>query len=334
VEEQLNLDLDNNNSLGRQFTSTRTIGNVELGSTSSQSTQLGYALRDHGGSIIQISNAGVNASATSVPGWTPVAAVASAAGYELFWRHDDGRHAQWLLNSQGALVGSAILSAGQRRVAETRLNCDINADGIIGQGIPGIYMGSYSDNAGRSGNFAFIARENGTGAAIAYNSTDQLATGVPDTLINDGQFDALSVEGDQIQGSVNGSGISGSFYNSFSNSSGQLSGLRKSDDGPYAAAAGAYTGYFDGSGNGEAYAIAAADGSFYFYTVEYGQDQSGPYVFTDGGFGQLVNNRFEKTYSDGITISITLNPATKTITGSYSYFGQRLGNIYLSLQPD
>jgi hypothetical protein len=334
-ESRFGLDLDGNGDPGFRFggvqpgSSPVRVGAVELGLT-----QVGYALRI-GTAIIPVVNNGTLVTASSLAGWTPAAAAAVGTGYQIFLRYLDGRYTQWNVNSAGVVIGRSLLTAGQRRLAEARLAYDINGDGIIGAGRPGIYMGQLATMQGGSGGFAFIVREDGTGAAIAYDRSSGLASGVPEVQVNaEGTFAAESVEGDEITGQVNGQNVQGGFSNAEAQVYGQFTGVRMLDSGTFAGGAGAYEGTFSGSGRqGDAYAIAAADGSFYFYIVNKTVD--GFVTETSGGFGRLNSaGAFTTTLSDGIRISVTLNQATKTIAGAYFLGTQRLGNISLTLQPD
>jgi hypothetical protein len=334
-ESRFGLDLDGNGDPGFRFggvqpgSSPVRVGAVELGLT-----QVGYALRI-GTAIIPVVNNGTLVTASSLAGWTPAAAAAVGTGYQIFLRYLDGRYTQWNVNSAGVVIGRSLLTAGQRRLAEARLAYDINGDGIIGAGRPGIYMGQLATMQGGSGGFAFIVREDGTGAAIAYDRSSGLASGVPEVQVNaEGTFAAESVEGDEITGQVNGQNVQGGFSNAEAQVYGEFTGVRMLDSGTFAGGAGAYEGTFSGSGRqGDAYAIAAADGSFYFYIVNKTVD--GFVTETSGGFGRLNSaGAFTTTLSDGIRISVTLNQATKTIAGAYFLGTQRLGNISLTLQPD
>ena len=329
AETNAGTDLDGDGKVGVQFTANKQIGNVTLGST-----QFGYAIRNNNGNPIQITNAGTNATASTVPGWTPVGAVASGSGYELFWRHQDGRYAQWFLNSTGAATAGGLLSAGQRRSSEIRLNYDINEDGIVGSGIPGIYTGTFtnpSSGSGFGGYFAFIARENGTGAAIAWDPYSGIVQGFNDIPIEAG--------GSSSEAIFNYGGISGflsrntaSLNGNFS-WGGALTGFRNPDDGPYAATSGAYQGRFDGASRGNAYAIASSYGEFYFFTIEDGSNETGG----GSGFLNALTNSFTTTIygEEGpIEVTATLDVNTRTISGAYFRDGQKLGNIYLTLQPD
>jgi hypothetical protein len=303
------------------------IGAVELGST-----QSGYALRVNN-ALISVSHKGAAVTAATTPGKVPVAAFGVSGGYHLFWRLENGQYEQWNVNARGGLTRIASLSAGQRRLAEAARKYDINGDGVIGQGTPGIYMGSYKNSTGKVvGRFAFHARENKTGTAIAYDSATRLATGIPSTRIDArGRFVARSVERDRMSGRLADQKVTGTFYNSHSESDGILEGSRKQDSGAFAGGAGSYQGRLKGIDPGRANAIVAADGSFYFHVVV--QTASGPE--SSGKFGQLNSRgRLTTTLGDGIRVKLALDQSKKTVSGEYFRGTERLGTILLSLRPD
>jgi hypothetical protein len=303
------------------------IGAVELGST-----QSGYALRVNN-ALISVSHKGAAVTAATTPGKVPVAAFGVSGGYHLFWRLENGQYEQWNVNARGGVTRIASLSAGQRRLAEAARKYDINGDGVIGQGTPGIYMGSYKNSTGKVvGRFAFHARENKTGTAIAYDSATRLATGIPSTRIDArGRFVARSVERDRMSGRLADQKVTGTFYNSHSESDGILEGRRKQDSGAFAGGAGSYQGRLKGIDPGRANAIVAADGSFYFHVVV--QTASGPE--SSGKFGQLdPRGRLTTTLGDGIRVKLALDQSKKTVSGEYFRGTERLGTILLSLRPD
>jgi len=117
----LGVDLANRQAT---FVALRNINGVEVGTNS-----LGYALR-HNGSVKQLVSNG--AFVASLPGWNPLGAVSSGAGYELFWRHNDGRFARWVLNANAARVSSGVISDQQFRAAELTFATDFDKDGVIG----------------------------------------------------------------------------------------------------------------------------------------------------------------------------------------------------------
>ena len=303
------------------------VGDTELGAT-----QMGYALRRNG-AVVQIRSGGTLMSAAMLPDWIPAAARTDGkGGFQVFLRHkQNSQVVLWNLGPSGAISNGRVLSAGQVRLAESELVHDVNGNGVIGAGVAGIYTGtttSISSGSTVGGYFAFIVRENGTGAGIGFEPSIQSAIGVPDAPVESGRFDTRSVEGDEIQGAVDGSTVSGSFRNELAGSSGTFEGFRKQDDGQYSGAAGAYQGRFSGFSNGTAYAILSADGEIFFYTIDDVTGGSG------GGYGRVnfANNTFATVTSGGFTVSAFVNTNTQTITGSYFYRNQLLGSISLSLQ--
>jgi hypothetical protein len=112
---------------------------------------------------------------------------------------------------------------------------------------------------------------------------------------------------------VNSTGGSGSFV-----------GDRKSESGLHSKSAGYYVGTYDGVFAGSAYAILAADGSLFFYSID---DPTSPTADGDGGgFGIVdsANQLSGTTVPNGLKLTGTLNAATAVLTGSYG-----LGDITL-----
>jgi hypothetical protein len=108
-----------------------TIQGVNLGSTA-----LGYALRSGSGVPVQVSFAGQFASASNPgAGWQAIAAVASASGYELYWRNGNGPtspYARWSLSSSGSVRSSAMLTPLEFFQLERSLDADLDRDGSTG----------------------------------------------------------------------------------------------------------------------------------------------------------------------------------------------------------
>ncbi|MFN9695579.1 MAG: hypothetical protein ACK550_17580, partial [Synechococcaceae cyanobacterium] len=124
-EYSLSRDLNNDGYIAGATTNK----GVNLGSTS-----LGYALRNGGGSPIQITFPGGNASASNPgSGWGATAISGSATGYNLYWRNSgSGDVVLWQLNSGGAYTSGQLLSSSQLINEEAALNTDLNGDAIIG----------------------------------------------------------------------------------------------------------------------------------------------------------------------------------------------------------
>ncbi|WP_201295788.1 hypothetical protein, partial [Cyanobium sp. Copco_Reservoir_LC18] len=130
AESSLNADLDGDGSTGLLYTAgARTINGVNLGST-----QLGFAIRPGAGAPIQVSISGQLASASNPgAGWSPLAAAATAGGYDLYWRNSvSGQLARWNLNSTGAFIGGSVLNIHQFLAEESRLNQDLDGDTLTG----------------------------------------------------------------------------------------------------------------------------------------------------------------------------------------------------------
>jgi uncharacterized protein YqjF (DUF2071 family) len=128
AETNLNVDLTVDGQIGLAFTPIQTVGDLTLGST-----QLSYAIQRGDGILLPVTNNGE--VATPVDGWQALAVDqgANGAGFTLYWRNIAiQQQATWLLDDQGALVSSALLTPVQALFAETNLNVDLTGDGQIG----------------------------------------------------------------------------------------------------------------------------------------------------------------------------------------------------------
>jgi hypothetical protein len=109
--------------------------------------------------------------------------------------------------------------------------------------------------------------------------------------------------------------------------SGAFSGNRKQDSGIHAKNAGYYEGTYDGAASGAAYAILAADGSLFFYSVD---NPLSPTADGDGGGFGVINagNLLSgSTVPNGSQLKGTLNPNNGELIGTYSLGGTALGTF-------
>jgi len=128
AESSLSNDLNGDGSVGNPFSAFKTVGSVALGSNAK-----GYALQLGGANPIQITYAGINASATSPGGgWSAIAGAANGTGFDLYLKNTDGSYAIWNLNGSGMLTGSKLLSTAEFYAAESSLSNDLNTDGSVG----------------------------------------------------------------------------------------------------------------------------------------------------------------------------------------------------------
>ena len=125
AETSLAADLDGDGKTGLSFAATKTVGNVQFGTT-----QLGYSLKNGNSSPLSITNAGAVAAAAG--GWSALAAAAAGSGYDLYWKNINGTYAKWSLNSSAALTSGAFISSADFLQAETSLAADLDRDGITG----------------------------------------------------------------------------------------------------------------------------------------------------------------------------------------------------------
>jgi hypothetical protein len=193
----------------------------------------------------------------------------------------------------------------------------------------GIYMGTFASQT-NSGGFAILIRPGGTTTVVGYDTVQAEGLFESSFYVDTfGSFSTTTIQEGSVNGSVDAAGVMGSFTNS-TGGSGEFSGDRKQDAGIHQSQAGYYTGTYDGQTSGTAYAILAADGTLFFYTVD---DPANPTPDGDGGgFGTInaANTLSATTVPNGLSVSGTLNPATKEITGIYSSGGDTLGTFTLT----
>lgn len=193
----------------------------------------------------------------------------------------------------------------------------------------GIYMGNFAGQVDNGG-FAAMVRSNGSAVAVGYNTPQEEGMFISSfTVAADGTFNSVTAQNGTASGTFTTNSVSGTFINSIGGS-GSFSGNRKSNTGTHAANAGYYTGTYSGFYQGSAFAILAADGSIFFYTID---NPNSPTADGDGGgFGTInAGNSFSgTTVPNGLTVSGTLNTTTKVLSGLYRSGSTTLGNFTLT----
>jgi hypothetical protein len=235
-------------------------------------------------------------------------------------------------NSQLPLSGLTASNAGNYYVFITnRAGRVVSQEALVtvigAQKTPaGIYMGKFAGQSD-SGGFAIMVRPEGVAYAVGYNTPQEEGVFIQSFKVAlDGGFNAVTVQKGKALGNITETGISGTFVNS-TGGSGSFRGDRKSDSGLHSKSAGYYVGTYDGAFAGSAYAILAADGSLFFYSID---DPISPTADGDGGgFGivDAANVLFGATVPNGLKLTGTLNPATTVITGSYGMGDTTLGTF-------
>lgn len=198
----------------------------------------------------------------------------------------------------------------------------------------GIYMGSFAGQVDNGG-FGVLLRSNGLAYVVGYNTPQDegvYANGF--SVAMNGTFNTPTAQSGRVAGTFTSTAVSGTFTNS-TGQTGSYSGNRKSDTGTHAANAGFYSGTYSGLYQGSAFAVVAADGSVFFYTID---NPASPTADGDGGGYGTINaaNSFSGTTVPlGLTVLGTLNPTTKVISGTYRSGGTTLGNFTItrSLTP-
>lgn len=189
----------------------------------------------------------------------------------------------------------------------------------------GIYMGVFAGEAD-SGGFAILLRTNGLGYVVGYNGVQQdgvFATNFP--VVLDGSFATGVQGGGTVGGIFTADQVSGSFTNSLGQT-GTYTGGRKPDTGSHTADAGWYVGTYDGAFTGTTFIVVAADGTAFFYTIDF---NGTPGENDGGGFGSIngSNGFGATTVPDNLTVVGTLNPTTHVISGTYKSGNTTLGNF-------
>lgn len=235
-------------------------------------------------------------------------------------------------NSQLPLSGLTASNAGNYYVFITnRAGRVVSQEAVVtvigAQKTPaGIYMGKFAGQSD-SGGFAIMVRPEGLAYAVGYNTPQEEGVFIQSFKVAlDGGFNAVTVQKGKALGNITETGISGTFVNS-TGGSGSFRGDRKSDSGLHSKSAGYYVGTYDGAFAGSAYAILAADGSLFFYSID---DPTSPTADGDGGgFGivDAANVLFGATVPNGLKLTGTLNPATSVLTGSYGMGDTILGTF-------
>lgn len=193
----------------------------------------------------------------------------------------------------------------------------------------GIYMGRFAGQ-GDNGGFAAMVSADGSVVAVGYNTVQEEGVYVPELTISDeGAFSGETVQGGQFTGTVTADALQGSLLAS-SSVPGTFSGQRKDDSGPHEALAGFYTGTYNGLFTGTAFAIVAADGEVFFYTID---NPTSPTADGDGGGFGMLNSASEfggSTVPNGLIVLGTLNPQTRVLSGVYGSPGVVLGAFSLT----
>ncbi|QNJ27488.1 peptidylprolyl isomerase [Synechococcus sp. SYN20] len=141
-ETRLQSDLDQDGITGVTFTPSFTITdslvNPELNdAVSFGRTQLGYAIQNGDNAPLHIQFAGgFTSDSNPGAGWVGLAATTDADGsngFDLYWENKaSNQYALWNLDSSATLLTGSILSKAQFLAQETRLQSDLDQDGITG----------------------------------------------------------------------------------------------------------------------------------------------------------------------------------------------------------
>ena len=223
---------------------------------------------------------------------------------------DAGNYAVWITNRAGTAASQGALFTVTTPTVRPS----------------GIYMGNFSGQSDNGG-FAAMIRSNGTAFVVGYNTPQEEGLFISTwTVPVDGKFTVKTIQKGTITGVFTSSAVSGTFLNSISES-GAFSGNRKQDSGIHAKNAGSYEGTYDGAASGAAYAILAADGSLFFYSVD---NPLSPTADGDGGGFGVINagNLLSgSTVPNGSQLKGTLNPNNGELIGTYSLGGTALGTF-------
>ena len=196
-----------------------------------------------------------------------------------------------------------------------------------GESIP---SGRFCTKSSKHAIFKARSTSSSVASAVGYNTPQEEGVFIQSFKVApDGGFNAVTVQKGKALGTVTEAGISGTFVNS-SGGSGSFRGDRKSESGLHSKSAGYYVGTYDGASEGSSYAILAADGSLFFYSID---DPTSPSADGDGGgFGTVdaANVLSGATVPNGLKLTGTLNTATSVLTGSYGLGDITLGTFRLA----
>jgi len=194
----------------------------------------------------------------------------------------------------------------------------------------GTFSGEESDGEASGGDFALMVSSNGQGVVdLTYDILQDdgfIVTNFP--VAGDGSFSFVTPEGSTLNGTFGAGTVSGTYTHEDSEGiAGTFSGTIKSSTGIQQANTGYYSGTYGGALAGNIYALLAADGTLFFYTLSS--------TDADGAGTGTVNagNSFSGTSFGGLTVTGTLDPTTQVIAGSYSSGGTPLGTFSMSLNP-
>ena len=136
-EAAFNQDFNGDNAISLSFSDApiSSNGGINLGLIAQEG--FGYGIRVGAGAIKPISFAGRFAEPdNSGGGWVGIAATPDADGsdgYDFYWQNiNTEQYSQWNLDNTGALSSYSLLSKAQFLAQETRLQSDLDQDGVTG----------------------------------------------------------------------------------------------------------------------------------------------------------------------------------------------------------
>ncbi len=124
IEAFYGADINNDGTIGHTTTTIEDDGTNTLAS----STRGVYLIDGSTEITVRGSAMGPN----SLAGWSLIQAEADGGGYRVLWQDQNGRYAEWMLNSQGEKTGGALIP--DVADVEAFYDADINRDAIIGHG--------------------------------------------------------------------------------------------------------------------------------------------------------------------------------------------------------
>jgi serralysin len=171
-EPSFNYDLNSDGTIGFPASSLTAI--ESSGTTSLLTDGTDFFLEPEGGSPVILTYGGSPVTASTLSGWTPIAAQQTATGYEVALKlASSNQYLVWDTDSSGDYVSAPLGPVSGASAAlesiETSFNYDLNGDGTIGIPPPRVIESSGSMNLVTDGTSYFLEPNGGTAVKLSYN---------------------------------------------------------------------------------------------------------------------------------------------------------------------
>lgn len=165
LEPSFHQDLNGDGTVGPVVTVMETIGGTSLATEGN-----GYFLLNGAGNGPSVKVAGATVTVGSFPGWTPIAAIKTATGYEIAWKMTGSdKYTVWNTDANGNFAGSptGVVSGGEYSLQslETTFGIDLNGDGTLGP-VTTTIESAGSTRLVQEANAYFVLNSSGGGSSI------------------------------------------------------------------------------------------------------------------------------------------------------------------------